>query len=162
MAPLHREALGDVRLDLAAEAEDEAPLREGLQVPRRVGERHRRPGEGDGDRRAEFEMFGVLGAEQQRQERVVRCLGRPDAGIAGSFGFTGVGARLGEIGSEASVDFHAAERTVPGLAAVSPARSRSVGSRRRVRRRTASRGRAPRRPARAHAHRRRRRRSRSS
>ena len=62
MAPLHREPLGDVRLDLAAEAEHEAALRVRLQVPADVGQRHRVAGERDGDRRAELERLGVLGA----------------------------------------------------------------------------------------------------
>ena len=60
------------------------PLRVRLQVPRRVGERHRVAGEGDGDRRARARASSVCSAaEQQRQERVVAGLGRPAAGVAG-------------------------------------------------------------------------------
>ena len=84
VAPRHREALRDVRLDLAAEAEDEAALGERLQVPRQVGERHRVAGEGDGDRRAQLELRRVLGGEQQRQERVVARLGGPRARVPGA------------------------------------------------------------------------------
>ena len=82
VAPRHREALGDVRLDLAAEAEDEPALRERLQVVADVGQQHRVAGERDGDGRAELDLLRVLGGEQQREERVVARLGGPDAGVA--------------------------------------------------------------------------------
>ena len=93
VTPLHREALGDVRLDLAAETEREPSAGEALQVPADVGERHRVAGEGDGDRRAELELGGVLGGEQQREERVVRRLGGPHAGVADGFELLGIAAR---------------------------------------------------------------------
>ena len=73
--PRHREALGDVRLDLRAEAEHEAAPGLRLQVVGRVGQRHRVAGEGDGDARAELERVGVLGGEDEREERVVAGLG---------------------------------------------------------------------------------------
>ena len=85
LRPLHREPLLDVRLDLRAEPEVEAAARRELQVVRRLRERHRVAGERDHDRGRELHALGVLGREQQREERVVLALERVDAVVAGGF-----------------------------------------------------------------------------
>ena len=110
LAPFHGEPLGDVWLDLGAEAEVEAALAERLKIPAEVREQHRVSGESDRDRRAEFERFGVFGSEHQGQERVVTRLGCPDAVVAGRFLGFGVGDDLVDVGaeSETSVDLHGA------------------------------------------------------
>ena len=48
-------------------------------------ERHRVAGERDHDRGRELHALGVLGREQQREQRVVRALERVDAVVAGGF-----------------------------------------------------------------------------
>ena len=58
LRPRHREALRDVRLDLAAEAEDEAAAGRGLQVPGDLGQVHRVAGEGHGDAGAQLDPLG--------------------------------------------------------------------------------------------------------
>ncbi len=81
--PRHREALLDVRLDLAAEAEDEAALGRQLQVVGRAS-----PGSsgcGRTRRRSRSRARGARcarPASEQREERVVRRLRRPDPVVA--------------------------------------------------------------------------------
>ncbi len=111
VAPLHREALGDVRLDLAAQPEHEAALRERLQIPADVREQHRVAGERDGDRRAELDRLGSLGGDGEREERIVGGLGRPDPRVAGRLEFGGAPAGLVDGTVQSGVDLHAA--TVP-------------------------------------------------
>ena len=74
--PLHREPLGDVGLDLAAEAEHEPALRVRLQVPGDLRQRHRVAGEGDGDAGAELDLLGVL-ARRRAAGRTDRGWSRP-------------------------------------------------------------------------------------
>src|SRR3970282_1491011 len=59
--PRDREAPQVVRLDLGAQAEDEAAARDLLEIPGRVGEDHRATGKGDGDGRAQLDAPGVGG-----------------------------------------------------------------------------------------------------
>ena len=110
LAPFHGESLGDVGLDLGAEAKVEATLAERLEIPAEVRKQHRVSGEGDGNRCAEFERFGVFGGEHQGQERIVARLGCPDAVVTGRFLGFGVGDDLVDVGaeSETSVDLHGA------------------------------------------------------
>ena len=82
MAPGHREPPLDVRLYLAAQAEDEPPVRIGLQVMRGVGELHGGAGKGHRDGRAERHLPGVLGRQHQGQEGVMRGLRRPQPVVA--------------------------------------------------------------------------------
>ena len=106
VAPLHAEPLGDVRFDLTAETEHETTLGERLQVPAGVGQRHRVAGERHRDRRAELDRLGVLGTDQQREERVVRRLRGPHAAVPGGFGLLGLSACLVQIESDATIDLH--------------------------------------------------------
>ena len=65
-------------------------------------------------------LLGVLGREQQREERVVGRLGRPDAVVAGRLRVACGGARVGESGPDSSVDLHGAR---PYPLAVNPSRA---------------------------------------
>jgi len=67
-----------VRLDLRTEAETEPAVRGELEVVRRLRERHRIAGERDRDRGRELYALGVLGREEQREERVVLTLEAED------------------------------------------------------------------------------------
>jgi hypothetical protein len=106
-APLHREALGDVRLDLAAESEDEPAARHRLQVPADVGEQHRVAGERDRDRRADLDLLGVLGSEHQWQERVVIRLRGPHAGVPGCFEALRSSGGVAQTERQPGIDLHA-------------------------------------------------------
>ena len=75
-----------------------------------VGERHRIAGERDGDRRAELERLGVLGRQQQREERVVRRLGRPRAGVAGGLHLLRVLRHVAKVHADVAVDLHEPRR----------------------------------------------------
>ena len=70
-----------------------------LDLMEREGERH-------GDRRAEFHLLGVLGSEQQREERVVARLGGPGAAVAGGLQLRCLCTRSVQIGPDAPVDLH--------------------------------------------------------
>ena len=56
----------------------------------------------------ELERLGVLGRQEEREERIVRGLGRPDARVARLLRFLGLLAGLAQIESDASVNLHAA------------------------------------------------------
>ena len=75
LRPRHREALGDVGLDLGAEPEDEPAARLLVEVVADVRQQHRVAGEGDRDRRHQLDPLGVVGGDRERQERVVGDLG---------------------------------------------------------------------------------------
>ncbi len=78
LRPLHRVALGDVRLDLGAEAEDEAAARKGLYVVRLQRDGHRVAREGDGDAGADLDPLGALRGDDAGEERVdLRLDGEP-------------------------------------------------------------------------------------
>src|ERR1700722_5773046 len=82
MAPRHAESLLDMRLDLSTQAENEAALRERLQIPADVGNRHRITRECHRDAGAQFESRGVFGGQQQRQKRVMVDLAGPTRVVA--------------------------------------------------------------------------------
>ena len=75
-----------MRLYLGAEAEDEAAVREVLEVPRELGGYHRGARERDGDGVAQGELFGPGRGDGEREERVVLGLAGPQAGEAKVFG----------------------------------------------------------------------------
>ncbi len=80
--PRHREPLLDVRLDLRAESEPEAAVRRELEVVRDLRQVHRVARERNRNRGGELHAFGVLGREQQREERVVLAFEREHAVVA--------------------------------------------------------------------------------
>ena len=69
LRPRHRVAPGDVRLDLRAEPEREAPARQRLDVVGLERDRHRVAREGDDDRRADLDRLGALGGDRAGEER---------------------------------------------------------------------------------------------
>ena len=71
-------------LDLAPEPQDEAAAGERLQVVGRGGERHRAAGERHSDPGAEVDVGRGAGGQQEREERIVVRLRRPDAVVPGS------------------------------------------------------------------------------
>ena len=73
----------DVGLDLGAEPEAEAPVRQALEVPRLRRERHGAPGEGDRDPGRQLEALGGVGGQHEREERVMRPLEGEGAVVAG-------------------------------------------------------------------------------
>ncbi len=77
LGPGHTKAALDVRLDLRAQAEDEAPLGGLGQVPGAVGQGSRAAGKGNRHGRAIREPLGVLGDQYARHERIVQGLGAP-------------------------------------------------------------------------------------
>ena len=112
--PLHGEALGDVRLDLGAEAEDEPTPRVGLQVVGDLGQVHRVAGEGHGDAGAELDVGGVLGREQEREEGVVRRLDAPQPVVARLLALRRAGGDVGEPESDSPVDLHGPDTSGAG------------------------------------------------
>jgi hypothetical protein len=62
-----------VRLDLGAEPEVEAAVRQQVQVVGALRQRHWVAGERDDDRGRELHALGVLGRDCERQQRVVRA-----------------------------------------------------------------------------------------
>ncbi len=93
-------ALLDVGLHLGAEAEDEAPPRQHVQVVGGVRELHGAPRRRDRDRARNLEPGRVLGRERERQERIVRALEREGAVVAEGFDRSGLGGDGGEVGGE--------------------------------------------------------------
>src|SRR4029453_1259210 len=94
------EALLDVRADLRAEPENEAPTREELEVVREVGAYHRIAREGDRDRGREPHAARVLGRRRERQEGVVGALEREQPVEALLLHRAGSGARVAEVGRQ--------------------------------------------------------------
>ena len=84
IGPGHRETLGDVRGDLAAEAEDESTTGQRLQVPADVRESHRRAGDAYRVGRPQGDRAGVLGGGGKGRERVVLGLEREAAVVPAS------------------------------------------------------------------------------
>jgi hypothetical protein len=106
LAPGHAEALGDVGTDLGAEAQDEAPLRVGVQVVPGLSQRHRVAGEGHGDRGHELDPLGVLRGDGHRQERIVGDLRRDGTVVAELLELSRAGGHLGEVRNQTRVDLH--------------------------------------------------------
>ena len=116
LLPAHAKAQHDVRLDLRAQPQQEAPLAVALQVPRQVRQRCGRAGKGHGNGRAQRDALRVFGGQCQRQERIVAGLGRPHAVEAHRLN----GARQGRhllqlIRDQIRVEFHGV-RVVEGSA----------------------------------------------
>ena len=98
LRPRHREPLLDVRLDLRAEPETEASVRRELQVVRGLRERHRVARERDRDRGRELHPLGVLGREQQREERIVLTFEAEDPVVSRGFDRGRGGGDRAEVG----------------------------------------------------------------
>ena len=113
VAPRHREALGDVRLDLAAEAEDEPTLRSSAcRSLADVGQRS----SGCGRRRRRSTVPSSIvcvcsAASSSGKNGSWLGLRRPDARVAGLLAVLGVCRRLGQIEPDASVDLHGPNRS---------------------------------------------------
>ena len=106
VGPRHREALLDVGLDLGAQTEQEAALGQRLEVVGGGRHGHRIAGEGHGDPRAHLDPCGVLGRQDQGQERVVVDLGRPDPVVPGRLGRLGLGDDPRRVEADGPVDEH--------------------------------------------------------
>ncbi len=110
--PLDREAALDVALHLRAEAEAEAAAGRRLQVPRRVGDDHRRARKGEGDAGGHTQTSRVLECQQRGQERVVDRLGDQQAGEAAALDALRVGGDVAQRHARilyGSVDVHGGE-----------------------------------------------------
>src|SRR5215210_2826099 len=83
--PGHREAAGNVGLDLRAEAEQEASVGEVLKIPGRLRRLHGGAREGDGDGGAQLYPLRLVGGDGQGQKGVVFGLAGPQAGEAEIF-----------------------------------------------------------------------------
>ena len=142
--PRHGEALGDVRLDLAAHAEHEAALAQQLQVVGQDGQRHGVAGERDGDARPELQLLGGGRTDGDGEEGIVVRLGRPHAVVAALLGLDRLRRNAVGVEPDAAVDLHARllplptpdspdHLTVPRPAGSAPAprRSRRPTARRR-------------------------------
>lgn len=85
MRPSFSEAALDVTAHLRAQTENEAPLREQLQVVGLIGADHRVARKSDGDGRCEADPGGGPRGQRQRQKRIVRPLEGEGAVEAGAF-----------------------------------------------------------------------------
>jgi hypothetical protein len=72
--PRHREAVLDVGANLGSHAQHEPAVGRELQIVGQLGEVERAAGEPHRDIREQRGAGGVLGGEQQREERLVRAL----------------------------------------------------------------------------------------
>ncbi len=106
LRPGHREPLLDVGLDLAPEPEDEPPAREVLKVVAEVRQRHRVAGERHRDAGAELEVVGVLGRQDEGEERIVAGLGAEDAVVPDRLELPGRLARPDQPSGQHAVDLH--------------------------------------------------------
>src|SRR5215472_1319356 len=113
--PRHAEALFDVRLDLAAQAQDHASAREHLKVVSGVGDRHRRTCEGDRDASEQLYPFAVLSGQCQRKEGVVTGVDRDGAVVAESLKVAHARGHRSQVGDQVTVDLH----WVPGYSVLS-------------------------------------------
>ena len=104
--PRRAEALLDVPSHLRTHPEHDAPARVLLELIRRVGQAHRVAGEGDGHPCPEPHRGRVLGRQRQRQERVVRRLGRPQAVEPGGLGGADAIGHLRQLSPQPAVDLH--------------------------------------------------------
>jgi hypothetical protein len=110
VGPRHAEALLDVGLDLAAEAEHEPTLGRELQVVADLGQHHGAARERDRDARAQLDALGLHSREEEREERVVGRLGRPHPVVAHVLLDLGRLAKLTvESEPDASVHLHGAD-----------------------------------------------------
>ena len=81
----HGVALLHVRLHLAAEPEDEAPVRRVGELPCRLCDRHRAAAEGDEDPGADLDAARRAGCNRACEQGVARELARPEAAEAEPF-----------------------------------------------------------------------------
>ena len=96
-----------VRLDLAAQPEEEAAARGLLQIPRDHGRDHGAPREHGGDIGAELDPGGDGARHGQGQEGIVLGLRRPQRVIAHGLDLARiVGQRLEVMGEHADVELH--------------------------------------------------------
>src|ERR1700744_3006217 len=108
MAPRHAESLLDVRLDLGPQAQKEAALRVGLQIPADVGDCHRVTRECHGAACAQREWRGLFGGQQKGQKRIMVDLAGPTRVVALLLEFTRQFGHTSEVGEDAAVDLEAA------------------------------------------------------
>ena len=109
LLPGHREAAGNMGLDLRAEAEHEASIGEVLEIPGSLRRLHRRTREGDSDRGAELDLARLVCGYGQWQERVVFRLAGPQARETEVFGRAGGPVHPFQVlalGPEAGIEFH--------------------------------------------------------
>src|SRR3984893_4056825 len=108
MAPRHAESLLDVWLDLGTQAQNEAALRVGLQIPADVGNGHRVTRECHRDAGPQLESRGVFGGQQQRQKRIMVDLAGQTRVLALLLEDTRQFGHPSEVGEDAAVDLEAA------------------------------------------------------
>ena len=106
--PGHAEALGDVRFDLRAETEDEAPFRRRVEIMSDVREHHGRTRTRHGDGGHQLDLLRVLRGDQKGEERIVGRLGSQDAGVPHGFKLLSLSTRLVEFETNTTVDLHVA------------------------------------------------------
>src|SRR5499433_240867 len=104
---LYGEATLVVRLDLAAEPQDEAAPRGLLEIPRDHGRDHGAPREDGGDVGAELDARGHRGSHGQGEEGIVLRLRRPEGVVAHGLDLARVvRERLEVMGEHADVELH--------------------------------------------------------
>ena len=104
--PRHGEALRDVGLDLTSEAEDEATLREFVEVSGGVGRGHRVASERHRNTGAQLHSFRGGRRGDDRQERVVRGLGGERAVVPLGFQLCGRLAGSLQVARQIAVSQH--------------------------------------------------------
>ena len=112
--PLHAVAALVVALDLGAEPQDEAARGRALQIPGRIGQRHRATRKRQRNRGSELQSVGGRGGHCQRQEGVVLVLHAPHATETEVFGVAG--NRNGFVErtcGQQSVEFHGRPLCIP-------------------------------------------------
>ncbi len=94
---------------LGAETEDEATVREVLEVPGGLGDLHRGAGERDGDGGADIQVLRLVCGYGEREERVMFGLAGPEsveAQFLGGFGGGGDPLQVLAFGAEPYVELH--------------------------------------------------------
>ena len=111
--PRGAEPLLDMPSHLRPHPQHDTPARVLLQLVGRVRHAHRVAGEGHGDPGPEGHRRRVLGGQRQRQERIVRRLGRPDAVEPGGLGGDHPVGHPGQLHPEAAVDLQRGRLLMP-------------------------------------------------
>ena len=105
-AELDAKPVLDMGLDLGADAQQEAALAEGLQIPGLVGQVHGVAGEGHCDAGGNIQLRSVFAGQHQGQERVPATLQRVHAIVTNSRQARGFRGGTGQLGVERPVYFH--------------------------------------------------------